>query len=358
MKRGAPSGLLTRTLAVVLAVGLLAGLAGFGLAARIAGQWEARHQRETLAAMLDMAQPAASAACYVRDQALAAQVVQELLASANVRGAILRAGPEILAQASRPGGPGPADRSGALSRPIPSPFSATTPIGELILVPDPLVARSQGARTAGLIRAALFGLTLVGCLALALALHGFIIRPITAFSDQLHRLEAAGGGLLEIPKGHDGDEIGRLVRDTNHLIERLVQKDWLEQGRGGPAGTAPQQGVGVFALRGDGALEAWTPACLAVLGLGAEPLPGMHFPALCGAGAALVADCLGRCPGQGDRVATTFRVWDPESPATRWVHLALERIGPDWLQGRLDEVAPQGEALSWDGVERRRAAGS
>ena len=354
----APRSLLARAAALVLVVALLAGVAGLWLAGRIARRWEARFQRDTLEAMMDLAEANASAACYTHDPVLAEQVVQHFLAAEDVRGAILAVGPDILARAARPGPPVPADRTGALTRALPSPFSAATTVGELTLLPDPVVARRQGARIASLVRAPLLGLTLALGLALLLAVHAFIVRPITALSRQLHRLDTAGGGLLETPRGHEGDEIGQLARDANHLIERLVQQDWDAQAKGRPERPAPEQGRGVFALSGAGSLEVCTPACLALLGLDAEPPPGAHFPVLFGAGAHRLEACLDQCRNGSGRAATTFPARDREGGAQRWLRLTVERTGPDWFQGLLEEAPEPARALSWDGVERRRAAGS
>ena len=220
------------------------------------------------------------------------------------------------------------------------------------------MARREGARIAGLIRAPLFGLTLVLGLALLLAIHAFIIQPITALSRQLHRLGTAGGGLLETPKGHDADEIGQLARDANLLIERLVQQDWAEQARRQPE-PETEEHRGVFALRGDGALETCTPACLALLGLdGDPPLPGAHFPALFGAAAHRLEACLDQCRGGSARAATTFPTHGREGGRRRWLRLSLQRVGPDWFQGLLEEAPAPHQGLTWDGVERRQEAGS
>jgi hypothetical protein len=347
------NSLLVRTTAMVLAVALLAGVAGLWMAARIARQWEARLLQDNLASLMDLAESGASAACYAHDQILAGQVVQNLMAAPGVQGAILSAGPEVLAQASRAGARGLEDRSGALSRPVRSPFSAQAVIGELVIIPDPAAAHFQGARIAGLIRAALVGLTLALGLALAFTIHGFIIRPITDFSGQLHRLGAAGGGLLQVPRRHEGDEIGQLVRDTNQLIERLVQQNWREQALMSSVGQAPKRDRGVFAVRGDGALEAWTPPCLAALGLEGDPPPmGVSFPALFGQAAPRVEACLERSRSAGIRVEDTFQAVDGTRP--RWVRLAVEPVGADWFQGLLEAAAPPGPT-TWDGVERRGA---
>jgi PAS domain-containing protein len=349
---GLRSSLLFRATAMVLAVALLAGLAGLGLAAKIARAWETAHQREAMEGLADVVGPTAAGACFTQDRVLAEQVVQALAATPNVHGAILQAGPERLAQATRPGPPGLTDRAGALSRRIQSPFSGAVQVGELILIPDPMTARLQGEHTRRLVRAVLLGLTVALGFALGLTIHGFIIRPITAFSRQLNRLEAEGGGLLEIPQGHAGDEIGQMVQAANRLVLRLVRADWKEQALSGGRSPGPpgQDAAGVFVVRGDGALETWTPGCLGLLGLERDPpQPGANFAALFGPGAAQVEDCLDRCRAGEAWAEATLLVGEAARDSQRLVRLALDRIGPDWFQGLLHEVTLPREAVTAGG---------
>jgi len=334
--------LLFRTTTMVLAVALLAGLASLGLAAELVWERQVVNQREALEALMDVVGPTAAGACFAGDRALAEQVVKNLVATPNVQGAILIAGPGVLAQDSRPAAPGPAQRPAALSRRLASPFSREVQVGELVLLPDPMEARRQGAGGVRSAAAFLLGQTVVLALALVLAVHGFIIRPITACS---RSLETGGGRLLEVPRGHGGDEIGQLVLAVNGLVKGLVRADWKEQeARRGQAPAPGRDPAGTFVMDGDGALEAWTPAWLDSLGLKDDPpQPGANFAALFGAGAAEAEACLERCRAGAGRAEAMLEA------GGRQVRLTLDRIGPDWYQGQV-RAAPE--------VSAARAAGS
>jgi len=341
IRSGFGSSLLVRTTVMVLAVTLLVGFAGLALARRIARERQAQVQGEALEALLDVVGPTAAAAAFAGDRALADQVVRNLVGTPNVHGAILRAGPEVLAQAARPGPPDPAAGSGARSRNLASPFSSAVQVGELTLLPDPWEAARQSERFVRILRGFLAGLTTALGLALAVTIHGFIIRPLTAFSRQMQRLEQDGGGLLAVPGGHAGDELGHLVLAANRLVQRLVRADWKEQeaNRRPPSGSPAPEAAGIFLVAGNGALEVWNPACPGILGWEGEPRPGADFAGLFGAGAADVEGCLDRCRSGGAREVATLRLRDAEKGGHRRVRLVLDRIGPDWVQGLARVVA-------------------
>jgi signal transduction histidine kinase/ActR/RegA family two-component response regulator len=128
----------------------------------------------------------------------------------------------VLAQATREGAASPGAESFPLSRPLCSPFSPGVVLGELVLVPDLEESGRQVERTVNLVRMVVLSLAMALGLALAFAVHQSIVRPLTALSNQLHELDRDKGLRLDLPKGHEADEIGQLVQDVNSLVERLV----------------------------------------------------------------------------------------------------------------------------------------
>ncbi len=322
---------------IALVLGFLSlGYGGGALARR----WEGTRQKQALESLLDVVAPSASAACFADDGTLADQVVRGLLGTPAVRAARVRAGDRVLAEAGHPG-PGAA----FLSRPLQSPFAPDAIIGELVLYPDPDETRRQNAHAAGLFRTWSLGILAILAGGLALSVHRVIIAPIASLSRELHALQAGAGGRLATPKGHERDELGLLVHDVNALLERMTEALWKEQalGPGLPQDRAPRGEVeaNLIVVRGDGALEAWTPGVAGLLGR--EPLPGVPVAALFGPGADPVAQALDRCRASGSAQAT-LRLPDPRGPGHRWLHLSLDRLGPGWCQGVLTDVTSYRDA--------------
>jgi len=216
------ASVLVRTALVGLGVTLLVGLIALPLATRVAHRRELAHQREIMEALLDVVEPSASAACFVEDQALAREVVRGLVKTRSVQGASLRSGEVVLAQATREGASNPPPGTVPLARQLTSPFAPGVGLGELVLMPDAEETERQVARTVNLVRMVVLSLVSALGLALALTMHQSIVRPLTALSIQLHRLGREKGPMLDLPRGHEGDEIGQLVRDVNALVGSLV----------------------------------------------------------------------------------------------------------------------------------------
>ncbi len=341
-----------RTTLVVLGATLAVGVLADHLAIKATRTRAVSQQREAMEALLDVVEPSAAAACFVEDKALAQQVVQGLVGSRSVQSAILRTANQDLAQASRDGPIAP-QNTPALVRPLASPFAPESRIGELVLIPDPAEAARQVARIAAMVRAVVAVLSLaLGCV-MALVVHRSITRPIRILSRRLHELEATTGARLFFPSGHERDEIGQLVKDVNALVERLmnalqVERDLrgqLELDQRKVQAILENAGTGIFVVQGDGRMEAWTPAFLRLLDLeGASPPQGSDLPALFGLTADRVGTCLARCREQGLRQVETLQISDLQGTRQRWLQLTLDPIGPDWIQGLLEDVTSHLEA--------------
>jgi len=348
------ASIVVRTVMVVLGATLLVGLLTLWVTNKFVLVREVERQQEAMEALVDVVEPSASAACFVEDRALAEQVVQGIVSNRGIQSAVLRSGGVELAKAVR--GPGKVIRQGAIpiTRHLYSPFSKDQVIGELVLMPDPWEAGQRVARAVLPVRLVVFGLTLTLGLVLIFTIHQTVIRPITALSRRLHALEAVEGSRLIFPEGHERDEIGRLVQDVNALVERLVNALLKEQELSEQLSLDQRRvqsilenaGTGIFVVKGDGALEAWTPAFLRLLGLeGAPPLPGTPFQVLFGLEANQVEEWLNRCRTEGTRHLEILQAPDFVGESGRWLQLTLDPIGPDWIQGMLDDVTTHHEAM-------------
>ncbi len=74
--------------------------------------------------------------------------------------------------------------------------------------------RARSTLISGLLRNLLLGLLLTAMF------HVMVTKPILAISKSVSKIdpEAPGGHLVEVPRGHDADELGLLVSKTNHFL--------------------------------------------------------------------------------------------------------------------------------------------
>lgn len=349
-----------RTALPVAGALLLAGLLALGTANGIARRWEAGRQRETVEAMVAVAAPSASAACFGNDAPMGDQVVQGLVASPGVCAATLRAHGAILAQAVRKGAPPSGTKLATVSRKLGSPFDPAAQVGDLVLTIDPVASLRQGTRATSLFLGGLVTLALALGLALALALQLAIALPLRSLTHRLEDLdpgptEGAGSPpdwdrLVQPPLGHEGDELGNLAAAVRGLGQRITaarleerqRNESLSQDQRRIQAILDSADAGIFVLGSDGVLTTWTPALLRLLGLEHLQLqPGTRLASLLGAEAPQVEHCLSQCQAEAAPARTVLRVPDPKAPlGHRWLKLALKPVGPDWIQGLLEDLPP------------------
>lgn len=225
------SGIVFRSLAAVALITLLLG----GISSIfIRDQITTRGHEEALqrlSELLDTVESTASVATFANDEQLANEVAQGLLRNSEVQRVIISTSNTELARAERSPGTGGNQPSNQppVQRSLLSPFKRGEVIGSIRLeanwdaISSRVLANSRQAV-----------LTLLGQLLLVIGgtagmVFLVVVRPIKATSDRLHRLDPTNAGALEIPEGHAGTEIGRLVGDVNELTGRLV--DTLNQER-------------------------------------------------------------------------------------------------------------------------------
>ena len=348
--------LLLRLTVPVAAAVLVTGLLGLAAAHGLTRHWEDAQQRESLETLLEVLAPSASTACFLGDTPLGEQLVQDLITRPGVQTATLRADGVILAQARRQPTLAAAEAVPALSRRLIPPFNPTLHAGELVLTLTRASAR-PGSLGETWQLAGLLGLTLVLGLALALAIHLTLVRPLRQLSSWVEKADANHS--LPWPKGHGHDELGQLTQALNGLLGRLGATLTREQQRSEQLaldkrkvqGVLDHAAAGIFVLRGDGTLETWTPSFLRMLGLEqAQPRPGTPLSALFDDCAAQVGLCLEQCLAEGGPSMEVLRIRDRRgAPSHRWFQLHLNPVGPDWIQGLLEDLSPRlgaGEALA------------
>ncbi len=219
------SSLVLRTTLLVLGVALGIGLAANEIVGRLARRYEAARTQERIQGLIEVVQPAAAAACFVGDRRLAEETVKGLLNSPSIAAVEIQASEGALAADRHP------DRTPAgfeVSRPVLSPFSREQVVGTIRVLPDAGEAARSVARYVWIMRGLALAMAVVLGLALSLTVMRTLVQPIKALSDGLDGLDAAQGTRLEVPPGHDHDEIGRLVRNVNRALDSEAERRRLE----------------------------------------------------------------------------------------------------------------------------------
>jgi PAS domain-containing protein len=298
----------------------------------------ARHQRAALDNLLEVASPLASAACFTLDPSLAEQITRSLAAGPGIRTATLRAPGEVLAQAR---GPSDSRRPILISRKLFSPFNAEFQVGELCLEAAP----GEAAQVTAPLGAGLLVLAALGGLALAWVGERWVARPRDALAAALEAVKPEPGA-APLPPGGPG--AAPVTAALNGLLERFQaaletlrrERDDREEARRSTQAMLDNAGAGLFVLRGNGTLAAWSQGLVErVEPGGSPPALGMALEALFPQERESVKACVEACLRGPGPAARWMRASAPGSTVPRWMRLSLRPIGPDWIQGHLQEAS-------------------
>ncbi len=314
-----------------------------------------------LSELLDTVESTASIACFVKDQALAAELTRGLLKNSEVAGATIIADNQELASMRRTPSAGAAGEANALAptlqttplaRAIRSPFDPTQIVGHISLEPNTEVIDALMKNEVSFVGSMLALLLLAIGLSIMVGLLWLVIKPIKAISDGLHGLHGleggSGNGALTVPWGHEETEIGRLVGDINGMSARLFNalkeerqlREIREADERKFRAIFTNAGTGIFIIDWSAKVQSANPAfsrllSAASLPIGAlTPLTLLDFPWRDPAHVGKLLDDL--------RATSTEQSADLEldlpSGETRWLSAVLSPIGPDIIQGLINDV--------------------
>lgn len=362
--------LAVRATLLILVFGGMIGAVVAWFSATLIEQAERDRLNGALVELISTVERAASVAAFARDAQLATEVVAGLLNNRSVARAVIEDNGVVLAAAggldASSDGPPPL----VLAHQLFSPFDETEIIGQLRIAPAvEIIARDAASysRFMALILAIevvliTFGVSWVVTLG--------ITRPIRTLSDDLHRLDAAGGAHVAAPLGHDHDEIGRLAGDINGLIDRMGASLASERQARELHAAAERKWrlifhnaeTGLFTIDAEGRLSDWNPWLARVLNLPLRDdregrfILGERFDDADGHFGHMLAEAaLGRpLPG------TDFRCRDA-SGHIRWLNVVLSPLegSPGMLQGIINDVTERkrAEALARTQAERDALTG-
>ena len=371
-------GILLRSIVATVLAFIVVGLATVAYTSHTASERAMRESDLRLNQLLDTVESTLRVACYVKDEALAKEVARGLLSNTEVLRVAIEEGRgptgwQPLADMQR-GTLGPfaaaSTQSAAaaslagnvLRRDIESPFMAGQHIGQIRLTPDPAViaSRINEAVTQSAVQL-LWQLALIaGTVVLIMLL--LIVRPISAMSEALHRMDPTAGDQLPIPGGHAGTEIGRLANDINALAGRLVNaleeehalrlhREIDERKYHAIFDNAES---GIFIVRSSGLLASWNPAFARLMEIetrGKETRgdtvavhPGtLNLHELPWENQAESSELLDAIFG-GNMAANKDLSILRRDGARRWLNIILSPVGDDLLQGVVHDVSSLKEA--------------
>ena len=364
MNRPLKDGILLRSIIVTVLAFVLVGIAAVTYTAHATSEREMRESNTRLEQLLDTVESTLRIACYVKDEGLAKEVARGLLSNTEVLRVTIQEGSEILADVQRnpSADPGAPEESGekkkhhastALQRNIDSPFKPGQLIGQIRLTPDLTVTAHQvheEVRFAAL--QLLWQLALIASTVVT-ALLLFVVRPISAMSGYLHRMDPTAGDLLPIPRGHTRTEIGRLADDINTLANRLVHaleeehtlRLLREVDEKKYHAIFDNAESGIFIVDNTGRLSSWNPAFARLLEISPTkaPIAPFFLYELSWENPNDIVELLDKT-FIGNRSANQDIPMRRRNHVRLWLNVALSPVGDELLQGIVHDVSELKEA--------------
>lgn len=342
-------GLLWRSVLTVILASLLAGVVAVAYTAQATSQRAHRASETRLNELLDTVQSTLAVACFAKDQTLAAELAQGLLSNSDVLSVRITSDQEVLANKGRDRALGTAPTL-SLNRLIYSPFNGRKQVGHIQLTPDPLVIDAgirQEVWLAAIQLSWQLGMVTVAMVVIMLL---FIVRPIKAMSDRLHRMDPTAGERLATPQGHAKTEIGQLVMDINALSERLVSALATEHQLRiqGEVDEKKYHTIfdnaesGLFLIDRQGVLSSWNPAFARLFDLSLQPfdsdLPVLKIRQLPWQDPDQVSQLVQTALQQSTAVTKDLQTLMSGSERS-WVNLVLRSVDENLLQGVVHDVS-------------------
>jgi diguanylate cyclase (GGDEF)-like protein/PAS domain S-box-containing protein len=292
-----------------------------------------------------------SIACFLNDRTLAKEISAGLMKNRIIAGVRITAGKEILFSG---GVTESASTHSAnvevLSRPIYSPFDQHVTVGKIALYVSHAEIRAQAAAYS---RYTIWVLSLqvsIVAAAVAFLVYLLVTRPIKGISDELHRLEVKSGMRLTLPSARRTDEIGQLVLDVNVLISRLTdllatERDLRisqEMSERRMRLVLEKADTGILVLDELGAVQSANPAFVRILGPAAAA-PGVRLAELLAPHGELIAQLIASSRASGEPRDADLEI-DAGARGKIWVELSVNLLGPNLLQGLVNDITERKRA--------------
>lgn len=344
-----------RSTAVIVVIAGVVGAGFLSLAIPLVKQQESIRQQARLNELLDTVARTVSIACFLADKNLAEEVAEGLLSNRTVSQVLISAAATPLVHRSKDAAVGPAGPmaagypSGTLVRQVVSPFNADETVGEIALIPDQAEIRGNVLRASWLTALLLIGQGVALALGVVIVVRLLVTRPISGISARLHALRPEDGEKLDLPPGNRDDEIGRLVRNVNAMVDDMARSLGEERelrlereiGERKFRAIFDNADTGIFLIDESGRLLSWNRAYAGFFGMpesaaGERPLP-MFVDAFGGHRQAAL-DLIGRAVSEKVPVRQDIKLEGKAGAPSRWVNLVLSLIEDRRLQGVVNDI--------------------
>jgi diguanylate cyclase (GGDEF)-like protein/PAS domain S-box-containing protein len=342
--------LLPRSVVARTSLGILVLAMTMGVVFSLMASWRARTAEEErlLTRVHELAatvESTVSIACFLKDAQLAKEIAGGLMKNRVVAGVKIDASGSLLHGA---GSQSPAaGSSGAvreISRTIYSPFDARESVGAITLFVSHAEIEAQAIAYSRYTTWMLGLQVAIVAGGVAFLVYLLVTRPIKGISDELHQLEIRSGMRLTVPSYRRTDEIGQLVMDVNGLITRLSDALSIERELRQERELSERRmrlvfekaDTGILVLDASGAVQSGNPAFARILGQESVTTGG-SLAALLSPHGALVAGLIAESLESGKPRDADLEI-DVRGRGKVWVDLSVNPLGPDLLQGLLNDI--------------------
>ncbi|MDR3222081.1 MAG: EAL domain-containing protein [Candidatus Accumulibacter sp.] len=221
---GQGEGLLRNTLFTIGGVALLFSIFFILIALSITQRHIEQETQQSLDDLSESMSVMASIACFAKDATLANETVSAFTNQHIIHRVTITANGQLLATGTRQGCSSTAtgdDGPPPIVKTLYSPFDANDKIGEVTLEPCWDEIQKNVDDNVHNVAIILVSLAIAIICMIASVISRTVVRPVQSISERLHTLNVESDETLAIPRGHDSDEIGRLVKDANDMISRL-----------------------------------------------------------------------------------------------------------------------------------------
>ncbi|WP_415888595.1 diguanylate cyclase domain-containing protein [Neptuniibacter sp. SY11_33] len=175
---------------------------------------------KSLQQLVKTVEQSAKVAVYLENEELGTEITNGLIINDNVSGVILHSDVGMLLTAGDIT-IGPDARLVILK--LSDPFTPQLPIGKLTLIPNQGLIEST-AQNRALSHIIIFGVNSIFVVLLVIMLvNRLLAAPLKKIAQQLHVIKPGTSQRVVTPTGHDQDEIGLLVNDSNNLLQEMQE---------------------------------------------------------------------------------------------------------------------------------------